>query len=315
MSVPTIAPSNFAQPTGLPSFPAGLPGMGSPLSAYNAAGNIPQNPQDQWILQQALSRLGQLYNLPTDETYIYQLGVNPVFHSGREAVQLIQGRNIRVEFGDMGDSPAHAQWAADQNLIMINQRYRGDSSPDTVRAIAEAIYHEAGHAKDGDGISSIQEETDCLALNTMAHRFHEAQDPVYAQNSSQSRLMSDGVALYPKLFFDNDPTKQALTNRIILKYGDLPFESQNHPIAKPTQLNQYGQRPLMYLIAEKIDAKATQQGLLPPSPSLNQPIPTIPPAITALLTQPMPNLATPMAPTYPGSYPMPMPGNRFNMQG
>jgi hypothetical protein len=136
---------------------------------------------------------------------------------------------------------------ADQNLIMINQRYRGDTSPDTIRAISEAIYHETGHAKDGDDHSSIQEESDCLALNTMGHRSNEAQDPNYALAVSRSRLMRDGVALYPKLFFDSDPTKQALINRIALKYGDLPLTSPNHPV------------PIAASVAAKVKTQAAQQ--------------------------------------------------------
>ncbi|HEY9745093.1 MAG TPA: hypothetical protein V6C99_02620 [Oculatellaceae cyanobacterium] len=222
-----------------------------PLSAYTDSGIVPQSPQDRQIIQQALTVLGQIRHLPADEAYLYNyVGINPVFRNGAEALQLIQGRNIRVEFGDMGNSPAHAQWIADQNLIMINQRYRGDHSPDTIRAIAEAIYHEAGHAKDGDGESSIQEELDQLALNSLAHRYHEAQDPQYAENTSNSPLMSNGVALYPKLFFDPDFYKQALVNRVVTKYGDLPLTSPNHPV--PNTLT--GQKPVAQAVFEKASA-------------------------------------------------------------
>jgi hypothetical protein len=221
------------------------------------AGTVQQSPQDQWIIQQALTQLGQIKNLPGDENYLYNfVGVNPVFNNGAQALQVIRDKNIRVEFGDMGDSPAHAQWMADQNLIMINQRYRGDTSPDTIRAISEAIYHEAGHAKDGDDKSSIQEETDCLALNTMGHRSNEAQSPDYAQAASRSRLMADGVALYPKLFFDADPAKQALINRIALKYGDLPLTSPNHAVPSATaQLS----KPIASAVAAKVETQPTQQ--------------------------------------------------------
>lgn len=205
------------------------------------------------IIGMALFLLGRIQNPPADEAYIRNMGVKPVYRNGQEALQVIRSKNIRVEFGDMGDSPAHAQWVAEQNLIMINQKYRGDTSKATLYAIAEAIYHEAGHAAKlvtdpatgtssnislispnpadvGDDQSSIQEELDCLALNTLAHRYHEAIDPAYAQSNSSSRLIADGVALYSKLFFDPDPAKNALVNRVIEKYGDLDPSSNGHEI-------------------------------------------------------------------------------------
>lgn len=206
----------------------------SPLSAYSSPNTVSQNPQSGLVIQKALEYLGQLRNLPGDEIMLYNLGINPVFHNGAEALKLIHDHQISVVFGDMGDSLAHAQWIAEKNTIMINQKYEGGTSPDTIRAVAEAIYHEAGHAKDNDGFSSIQEEADCLALNTMAHRFHEVQDPNYALSTSKSRLMADGVALYPKLFFDSDPAKQRLVNRVTEKYGDLPLTSPNHEIPTNT---------------------------------------------------------------------------------
>lgn len=254
-----------------------VPGMPVPLSAYSTSGVVPQSALDQWTLQQALKVLGNIRNLPGDEAYLYSLGINPVFHTGAEALQVIQSHSIRVEFGDMGESPAHAQWVADQNLIMINQRYRGDTSPDTLCAISEAIYHEAGHAKGDDDQSSIQEELDCLALNTMAHRFHESVNPLYAQNVSQSPLIANGVALYAKLFFDPDPRKAALIKRVIEKYGDLPLSSPDHPVP----WIQYGVPLAMAVQAQK------NQGLISSVGSLNQPlkqpVPMVPIAPNALL--------------------------------
>lgn len=237
----------------------------TPLSAYNASALVQQSPLDRAIIQQALFQLGQIRNLPQDEQYIRQLGVNPGFQNGQQALQVIQGKGIRVEFGDMGDSPAHAQWMSDQNLIMINQRYRGDTSPDTLYAISEAIYHEAGHAAgNGDDESSVQEELNCLALNTLAHRYHTATDPSYARNTSTNRLLSDGVALYPKLFFDPDPQKQALVNRVVEKYGDLPLTSPGHDVpAISTQ---------PWPMAQRVKSQFDQQSPFEPSPYLPLPI-------------------------------------------
>ena len=185
-------------------------------------------------IKQALLLLGQIKHLPADEAYIRYLGVDPIFKSGDEALRLILNKGLRVEFGDMGNSKAHAQWIAEKQLIMINQKYRGQLTKDILYAISEAIYHEAGHAaRQGDNQASIQEETNCLAMNTLANRFHAATDPQYAHSASHSRLIADGVALYSKLFFDPDPNKTALVDRIILKYGELPPESPDHTIPKP----------------------------------------------------------------------------------
>lgn len=99
-----------------------------------------------------------------------------------------------------------------------------------ILAISEAMFHEAGHSKDKDGLSSIQEEIDCLALNTLAFRYHSLKYAKVFEKAKDSAIINDGVALYAKLYFDKDPNKQALVNRIIEKYGDLDFTSPNHAI-------------------------------------------------------------------------------------
>lgn len=201
-------------------------------TAFAPPAPTPTNPAvQQAFIQQALQLVGGIQHLPQDETALRQMGIDLIFRNGAEALQLIRAKNINIEFGDMGDSTAHAQWIADRNTIMINQKYQHDLSRDTLYAVSEAIYHEAGHAaRHGDDHSSIQEECNCLALNTLAYRFHAAQDPAYAQSASTSRLIADGVALYPKLFFDPDPYKQALINRVIEKYGMLAPDSPDHTI-------------------------------------------------------------------------------------
>ncbi len=191
------------------------------------------------LIAQALHYLGEVRNLPQDEMALSQMGVNLLFHCGQDALDLIQQKNIKVAFGDMGDSLAHAQWIKDDNLIMINQKYKNDSSWPNLYAISEAIYHEAGHAgRMGDDRSSIQEEIDCLALNTLAYRYHAATNPHYVLISGTNRLIADGVALYAKLFFDPDPNKSALVNRVIDKYGFLPTHSPDHTI--PLQTPSFG---------------------------------------------------------------------------
>jgi hypothetical protein len=175
----------------------------------------------------ALNRLVAIRNNPQDEAYLQSLGVHLRFHNGQQALNLIQSRNSPVVFGDMGDSKAFAQWINDDNTIMVNQKYKGSTDPDVLNAIACAIYHEAGHI--GSDSSSLQEETDCLALNTLGYMALNPQDPLGYNIHTNNRLIYDGVALYPKLFFDPDPSKKALVNREVTKYGDLPLCSDRHP--------------------------------------------------------------------------------------
>lgn len=183
----------------------------------------------------ALAMLRNIRHSAEDEAYLKSLGINLAFRNGQEAYDLLQRNNIEVSFGFIDDAKAHAAYDPQAKHITINDKYQGDFSPLTLYAIAEAIYHEAGHAAgNGDGLSSIQEELDCLALNTLAHRFHTGSVPAVSQAEAaagpQSELVSNGVALYTKLFFDPDPTKQALVDRVILKYGDLPPHSPGHDI-------------------------------------------------------------------------------------
>ncbi len=185
-------------------------------------------------ITKALSVLKDIQPLAGLKDYAASLGIDPIFNNGAEALQLIQNKGITVAFGDMGNTTAHAQWISNQNLIMINQKYQGDTSPSMVYALSEAIFHEAGHAaRSGDNQSSIQEETNCLFLNAWANLYHQQQDPSYASTTQQSELLSNGVALYTQLFFkDPDPKKTALVRRIALKYGVLPMASPDHPLQK-----------------------------------------------------------------------------------
>ncbi len=284
----SISPRYNLYPISLPSPQASLQNTGYPpvpTSLNNASAAVP----DKIILCHALQRLGQIQNLPQDEAYMQQLGLPPIFHNGQEALQVIQNNHIRVAFGDMGDTKAHAQWVADQRLIMINAKYRGDDSPTTLYAIAEAIYHEAGHAAAlvtdprtgqrqnlslaatlpgntgpvGDDQSSLQEESECLALNTMAHRYHEAIDPAYAQAASNLPLLRDGVQLYSRLFFDADPYKNALIARIIDKYGELPLSSPGHEPPPPQE--PLRPLPLAYRVQQRIQtpSQPAPNALLP----------------------------------------------------
>jgi hypothetical protein len=190
-------------------------------------------------LQAALKLLGSIQHLPADEGYLRQLGVDPIFKSGADALQLIQQKGIRVEFERLAGN-WHAEWQAEKNRIVVNKIYQGDLSVPTLYGLAAAIYHEAGHAaRLGDNSASTQEEINCLGLNVLAHRYFMATQPAYQFASSQSKLITDGVALYANLFFSPDPNKRKLIQRIYTKYGQLPAQSVDHcmpKIAGPTLL-------------------------------------------------------------------------------
>ena len=97
-------------------------------------------------LIESLYILSKTENLPRDEAYLRSLGVNIMFHNGRQAIDVLRKRGVSIIFSDMGDSTAHAEWVSDMNLIKINQRYKDDRSLPTLYALSEAIFHEAGHA-------------------------------------------------------------------------------------------------------------------------------------------------------------------------
>lgn len=262
---------------------------------FPSANPIVNPKSDQAILGQALNLLGSIRHIPQEEAYLRHLGLSPCFRNGQEALQMIKNNQINVVFGDMGDSLAHAQWMADQRTIMVNQKYRGDNSPATLYAISEALYHEAGHAANvvtdpvtgqphnlsvggngptsiGDDESSIQEELDCMALNSLAHGYHEAIDPAYAKAASTSRLLHDGVQLYYRyLLQDPDPFKNAIINRMVNKYGDQPLSSPGHE--PPRSMEPYTPMPLANRIAMKVQQQPTMIAGLASSTGIPIPIP------------------------------------------
>jgi hypothetical protein len=167
--------------------------------------------------------------LPGDLAYLRQMGIEPPFNNGAEALNLILQKGYRVEFGDMGDTTAHAEFRANEGKLIINQRYQNDLSTPTTYGIACAAFHEAGHgARLADDRSSIQEELNCLSLNVIGHRCFAATSPGYKFAASGSRLIKDGVELYANYFFD--PDRRKLIYRVMDKYGMLPPQSPDHPI-------------------------------------------------------------------------------------
>jgi len=179
-------------------------------------------------ITKALSYLNNLEFEPSDVREVQSQGSILPFLSGKEAVNFIKNSNTRIKFSAMPSSNIHAQYDYENNFIKVSELYKNTQNPAEILAIAEAILHEAGHAKDTDGQSSIQEEINCLALNALSHRAFSKTFPNVFSNAD-SLIIKDGVSVYSELFFDKDPSKTKLINRIQQKYGFLPTGDFNHP--------------------------------------------------------------------------------------
>jgi len=180
-------------------------------------------------ISRALGELEQVKFLPNDIIYMKNLGVNLPFKSGLEAVNYLNSKNINIMYAEFSDKNVHAclDTTSETPSVLINSDYQDLATFPDILAISEAMFHEAGHAKDNDSINSVQEEIDCLALNVLAHQHYKKSYPDVFINQT-SPLYLEGVSLYDKLFFDFDPDKKALKRRVSEKYGYLNTASPNH---------------------------------------------------------------------------------------
>ena len=185
-------------------------------------------------INRALDELSKVEFAQNDLLYVQTLGANPPFKSGLEATNWIKQNNAKIMYASFSNPNVHACLNYNEKdgfLILINQNYEHECSQPDVLAISEAIFHECGHGKDKDVNNSIQEELDCMSLNVLAHRFYEKKYPKVFENEN-SFLFSQGVSLYPKLFWEFDLKKQSLKNRIADKYGYLQTADNKHPATK-----------------------------------------------------------------------------------
>ncbi len=183
-------------------------------------------------IKKALEELKQVKYLPNDMIYMNAIGVNPPFKDGYEAYRWLLDNNIEILYADFSNKNVHACLNYDPQAgtaIFINSNYKDDCTHADVLAISEAIFHECGHGKDFDSENSIQEELDCLSLNVLAHRFYEKKYPDVFKNHD-SFLFSQGVSLYPKLFYDFHLT--GLKDRVADKYGYLQSGGEKHCASK-----------------------------------------------------------------------------------
>lgn len=182
-------------------------------------------------IHSALEELKKIKFENNDLIYIQTIGAKPPFKSGLEAYEFIKRNNVGIRFSKLPLDDVHASWDYTENAILINEKYKNSKSFPEILALSEAIFHEAGHAKDRDMENSIQEELDCLALNVLGHKFHQKtyRDVFVGQNSF---LFSQGVNLYERLFYQFGTRKQDLKARVNDKYGFLQIESKNHPASQ-----------------------------------------------------------------------------------
>lgn len=174
----------------------------------------------------AVEELKNLEFSNDDKNFIKRHGAKPPFKNGKEAYDFIKNSGIKIQFAKLPSNDIHAQWDINEKSININKIYKNNKNKAVILAISEAILHEAGHAKDNDGDSSIQEEINCLALNAMAHRTYEKKYPnIY--NSAQENIVKNGVTMYSDIYFDKNPYR--LIKRIQKSYSHLPAGDIKHP--------------------------------------------------------------------------------------
>ena len=185
-----------------------------------------------WLKNQtigfALNALQNVVFMQEDVNYMNSMGIKLPFLSGKEAIDFLGARNVRIGFVKMQDDATHAQYDYEKNFIGINEKYQNTTDFPVILAISEAIFHEAGHAKDEDSTNSIQEELQCLALNVLANKYHKILYPQIFKDKNEN-IIKEGVELYSSLFFDEDKNKKALINRVREKYGFLPAGDDSHP--------------------------------------------------------------------------------------
>ena len=185
-----------------------------------------------WLKNQtigfALNALQSVVFMQEDVSYMNTMGIELPFLSGKEAIDFLREKNVRIGFVKMNDDATHAQYDYEKNFIGINEKYKNSNDFPVILAISEAIFHEAGHAKDEDTMNSVQEELQCLALNVLANKYHKILYPEIFRNKNEN-IIKDGVELYSSLYFDKDIEKKALVNRVKEKYGFLPAGDETHP--------------------------------------------------------------------------------------
>lgn len=183
-------------------------------------------------IERAINELETVRFNPLNVIYLRSMGIKPPYKNGREAVKFLRDKGAEIAYAEFSNPNVHAclDTTKQKPSVLINSAYKDMASDTDILAISEALLHEAGHAKDSDSLNSIQEELDCLSLNVLAHEYYKSKGHNF--NEQTSPLYVEGVNLYNKLFFDPDPNKSALKQRVAEKYGYLDVFSAKHPPSK-----------------------------------------------------------------------------------
>ena len=192
----------------------------------NFTGKTQQKEKQDPVINAALEELKKIKFDNNDVKYVKKLGAKPPFKNGHQAYNFIKDNNINVQFMKLPSDDIHAQWDVNNKTIKINEKYRDTKSKAVILAIAESTLHEAGHAKDMDGDSSIQEEINCLSLNSMSHRTLTAKDPGIFE-TDDANILKNGVNLYSAMYFNKDLS--GLIEKVRKSYGSLPAGDRKHP--------------------------------------------------------------------------------------
>ncbi len=193
-------------------------------------GAIKENIFDKFIVRKdvikcAIDELDKITFAEEDMNKLVNLGAKVIFKNGHDAVNFSKKNNIKIDFDETENEGIHAQWSKNQNKIIINKKYKNTNKISEILAISASILHELSHAKDNDSISSIQEEIDCLGMNSLAYNaFSKIYKNVFC--TTPSKIIKDGVELYAHLYFSYN--NKNLINRISEKYGNLSVSSPNH---------------------------------------------------------------------------------------
>ena len=171
------------------------------------------------IIDEALDELEDVEFDKTDIMYMRSLGINPAFNSGEEIVDYLEDNDIPIQYGKFSDKDVHACLARGEEegtkTVLINERYKDASSKPEILATAEAISHEAGHAKDDDTSNSIQEELDNLEIKVsyLELKFDELNQVIIEQDRAISKMKAQIEALEKKVVDLEEESGQDRPNR------------------------------------------------------------------------------------------------------
>ena len=101
---------------------------------------IDTNLFNQFIIQKdvikcALDELDKISFNEKDIKKLTALGAKVIFKNGKEAVNFAKEKNIKINFGEVENDDIHAQWAKNQNKIILNKKYQNSDKISEILAV------------------------------------------------------------------------------------------------------------------------------------------------------------------------------------